>query len=88
MTTSVSYKNWTLGMNFDWRSGGQFVSQTHRYGESDMHTTRWLDKLHNLSDVGDIPTYLKENQDEFLSPEGEFYVLVGGPTAEDVGFPV
>jgi len=88
MTTSVSYKNWSLGMNFDWRSGGQFVSQTHRYGESDMHTERWLDKLHDLSDVGDIPTYLKDNQDQFLSPDGEFYVLVGGPTAEQGGFPV
>ena len=88
MTTSVSYKNWSLGMNFDWRSGGQFVSQTHRYGESDMHTQRWLDKLHNLSDVGDIPEYLRDNQDEFLSPDGEFFVLVGGPTAEEGGFPV
>src|SRR5690606_17126368 len=33
MTTSISYKNWSLSMNFDWRAGGQFVSQTHRYGE-------------------------------------------------------
>ncbi len=88
MTTSVSYKNWTLGMVFDWRSGGQFVSQTHRYGESDMHTQRWLDKMHNLSDVGDIPAYILDNQDEFLSPDGEFFVVVGGPTAEEGGFPV
>ena len=88
MTTSASYKNWTLSMNFDWRKGGQFVSQTHRYGESDMHTQRWLDKLHNFSDVGDLPTYLKDNADQYLSPDGEFYVLVGGPTAEDGGFPV
>lgn len=88
MTTSASYKNWTLSMNFDWRKGGQFVSQTHRYGESDMHTQRWLDKLHDLSDVGDIPTYLKDNADQFLSPDGEFYVLVGGPTAAEGGFPV
>ncbi|MFC4094284.1 SusC/RagA family TonB-linked outer membrane protein [Euzebyella saccharophila] len=88
MTTSASYKNWTLSMNFDWRKGGQFVSQTHRYGESDMHTQRWLDKLHNFSDVGDLPSYLKENADQYLSPDGEFYVLVGGPTAADGGFPV
>ncbi|WP_149275311.1 SusC/RagA family TonB-linked outer membrane protein [Pareuzebyella sediminis] len=88
MTTSASYKNWSISMNFDWRKGGQFVSQTHRYGESDMHTQRWLDKLHNFNSVGDIPAYLRENADEFLSPDGEFYVLVGGPTAEDGGFPV
>ena len=73
-------------MNFDWRKGGQFVSQTHRYGESDMHTQRWLDKMHNFSNVGDVPTYLKEHADEYLSPDGEFFVLVGGPTAADGGY--
>lgn len=88
MTTSISYKNWSLSMNLDWRKGGQFVSQTHRYGESDMHTQRWLDRLHNFNDVGDIPTYLRENAEQYLSEDGEFYVLVGGPTAEDGGFPV
>ena len=88
MTTSVAYKNWSLSMNFDWRNGGQFVSQTYRYGESDMHTQRWLDKLHNFSNVGDVPTYLKDHADQYLSPDGEFYVLVGGPTAADGGYPV
>lgn len=88
MTTSASYKNWSISMNFDWRKGGQFVSQTHRYGESDMHTQGWLDRLHNFSDVGDLPTYLKNNADKYLSENGEFYVLVGGPTAADGGFPV
>ncbi len=88
MTTSASYKNWSITMNFDWRKGGQFVSQTHRYGESDMHTQRWLDKLHNFNDVGDLPTFLKNNADKYLSENGEFYVLVGGPTAAEGGFPV
>lgn len=87
MTTSASYKNWSISMNFDWRKGGQFVSQTHRYGESDMHTQRWLDKLHNFSNVGDVPTYLKNNADKYLSENGEFYVLVGGATAETGGYP-
>ncbi len=86
MTTSVSYKNWSLSMNFDWRKGGQFVSQTHRYGESDMHTQRWLDKMHNFSNIADLPAYLKEHADEYLSPDGEFFVLVGGPTAADGGY--
>ncbi len=88
MTTSASYKNWSISMNFDWRKGGQFVSQTHRYGESDMHTQRWLDGLHNFSGVGDVPTFLKDNADQYLSEDGEFYVLVGGPTAEAGGYPV
>ena len=88
LQTSIQYKNWNLSMNFDWRKGGQFVSQTHRYGESDLQTTRWLDKVYDLSDVGDIPTYIKDNADVFLSEDGDFYPLVGGPTAEYGGFPV
>ncbi|WP_222942314.1 SusC/RagA family TonB-linked outer membrane protein [Arenibacter arenosicollis] len=88
MTTSASYKNWSISMNFDWRKGGQFVSQTYRYGESDMHTQRWLDGLHDFSDVGDVPTYIKNNAGQYLSEDGEFYVLVGGPTADAGGYPV
>tara|TARA_R110001583_G_scaffold189686_1_gene353323 strand:- start:2249 stop:3628 length:1380 start_codon:yes stop_codon:yes gene_type:complete len=88
LQTSLQYKNWNLSMNFDWRKGGQFVSQTMRYYESDLQTTRWLNKVYNLSDVGDIPTYIRDNADVFLSPDGDFYPLVGGPTAEDGGFPV
>lgn len=87
LQTSVRYKNWNLSMNFDWRKGGQFVSQTYRYSESDLQTSRWLDKVHDLSDIDDIPAYIKENADTFLSPNGEFYPLVGGPTAEYGGFP-
>lgn len=82
MTTSISYKNFTLSMNFDWRKGGQFVSQTYRYNESDMRTQRWLDKLVDLSGVDDVPGFLRANADQYLSPDGDFYVLVGGPTAE------
>lgn len=88
LQTSVKYKNWNLSLNFDWRKGGQFVSQTYRYAESNLATTRWLDKVHDLSDVSDIPAYIKENADVFLSPNGEFYPLIGGPTAEYGGFPV
>ena len=84
LQTAVSYKRFTLSASLDWRIGGQFVSQTFRYGESDLHTQRWVDKVHDLSNVSDVPAYLKENADEYLSPDGEFFVLVGGPT-EDLG---
>ncbi|XOV94096.1 MAG: SusC/RagA family TonB-linked outer membrane protein [Bacteroidota bacterium] len=82
MQTSINYKRFTLSASFDWRKGGQFVSQTLRYGESDLHTKRWLDKVHDLSGVENIPQYLKDHADQFLSPDGEFFVLVGGPSAE------
>ena len=86
LQTSLSYKRFTLSANFDWRIGGQFVSQTMRYGESDLHTKRWLDRTLNLSDVNDIPSYLKDHADQYLSPDGMFYVLVGGPTEKYGGF--
>ena len=87
MQTSLNYKKWTISAVLDWRVGGQFVSQTFRYGESDLHTQRWLDKCLDLSGVSDIPAYLKEHADEYLSPDGEFFVIVGGPTAEYGGLP-
>ena len=82
MQSLVSYKRFTLSFNLDWRIGGQFVSQTFRYAESDLHTQRWLDKVHNFNNISDLPTYLKEHADQYLLPGGEFYVLVGGPTKE------
>jgi hypothetical protein len=47
MQTSLSYKGFSLNMTFDWRSGGDFVSQTYRYGESDLKSQRFLDNLIN-----------------------------------------
>ena len=86
LQTSLSYSRFTLSANFDWRIGGQFVSQTLRYGESDLHSQRWLDRTLKLNDVEDIPAYLKEHADKYLSPDGMFYVVVGGPTAGTGGF--
>jgi TonB-linked SusC/RagA family outer membrane protein len=87
MQTSLSYKKWTLIASFDWRKGGDFISQTYRYGESDMHTQRWIDctvKINNMSGE-EMAQYLKDNADKYLSPDGEFFVVVGGPTKETGG---
>ena len=85
MQTSLSYKKWTLSASLDWRKGGQFVSQTLRYGESDLHTQRWIDRTVKINDVADMPAYLKAHADQYLSPDGEFFVVVGGPTQETGG---
>jgi len=87
MLTSLKFKNWNLSMLFDWRKGGQFVSQTYRYYESDLQGDRWLERTHDLSGVGDIPAYILANQDQYLSENGESLQIVGGPTAELGGFP-
>ncbi len=84
MQTSLRYKNWTLSASLDWRVGGQFISQTFRYGESDLHSQRWIDrtlKLNNMTGA-EMAQYLKDHADQYLSPNGEFFVVVGGPTAE------
>ncbi len=86
MQTSLTYKRFVLNMSIDWRKGGQFVSQTLRYGESDLHTERWFNKVHNFSNIDNIPQYLKDHADQYLLPGGEFFVLIGGPTAERGGF--
>jgi TonB-linked SusC/RagA family outer membrane protein len=85
MQTSLSYKKWSLSASFDWRKGGQFVSQTLRYGESDLHTQRWIDRTVKTNGITDVPAFLKANADKYLSPDGEFFVVVGGPTLETGG---
>ncbi len=60
---SLSYKAFSLNLSFDWRNGGDFVSQTYRYGESDLKTSRFLDNLINPNGLtGDaLVNYLKSN---------------------------
>ncbi|MGD9555834.1 MAG: SusC/RagA family TonB-linked outer membrane protein [Mangrovibacterium sp.] len=84
--TTLTYKKWSLSASLDWRKGGQFVSQTLRYGESDLHTQRWIDRTVKVNDMDDVGGYIKANADKYLSPDGMFFVVVGGPTAETGGF--
>lgn len=86
LQSSVSYKAFTLNLSFDWRSGGDFVSQTYRYGESDLKTQRFLDLLINPGNMtGDqLRDYLVNND---LVVVKDHFNIVGGPTAEYGGFP-
>ena len=87
MQTSLSYKAFTLNLAFEWRNGGDFVSQTYRYGESDMKTQRFLDNLINPGNrSGDeLRDYLVDNN--LVVVDGNKFNIVGGPTAEYGGFP-
>ncbi|HEY9488638.1 MAG TPA: SusC/RagA family TonB-linked outer membrane protein [Chryseosolibacter sp.] len=86
LQSSVSYKAFTLNLAFDWRNGGDFVSQTYRYGESDLKTQRWLDLLINPGNMsGDaLRDYLVDND---LVRVKDHFNIVGGPTAAYGGFP-
>ena len=89
MQTSLSYKNWSLNMTFDWRSGGDFVSQTYRYSESDLKSQRFLDNLINPGKMtGDVlRNYLVANQETMIKVNGNQFHIVGGPTKEYGGYP-
>ncbi|WP_373330783.1 SusC/RagA family TonB-linked outer membrane protein [Salmonirosea aquatica] len=86
---ALSYKAFTLNMSFDWRNGGDFVSQTYRYAESDLKTQRFLDNLINPNGLtGDaLVSYLKANADELIKVNGNHFNIVGGPTEEYGGYP-
>lgn len=90
LQSSISYKNFSLNMTFDWRSGGQYVSQTYRYQTEGANTQTWLDELVHPGDLGGAPSqelrdWVVENADELLL--GDRLRPVGGPTPEYGGFP-
>ncbi len=86
MQTSLSYKAFSLSASLDWRSGGQFVSQTLRYNESDLQTERFMNSLLHWRDVvgsrEDLPQWLKDHESEWIT---NGYHIVGGPDQEHGG---
>lgn len=88
MQARLSYKQFSLTLSFDWRSGGQFVSQTFRYAESDLKTQRFLDGLIDPDDrSGDeLRNWLVNHEDKYIKVHGNQFNIVGGPTAKYGGF--
>lgn len=90
LQSSLSYKNFTLSMTFDWRSGGQYVSQTSHYFNENVITQTWLDELVHPGDLGGAPSqelrdWVVANEDQLLL--SDYLRPVGGPTPEYGGFP-
>jgi len=90
MQSVLSWKNFSLNMTFDWRSGGQYVSQTYRYLSESVSTQTWLDELVNPGELGGGPSdelreWVIANEDELLLSDR--LRPVGGPTPEYGGFP-
>ncbi len=85
LQTSVSYKQFTLSMLFDWRKGGQFVSQTHRYMSEWKNSQDWLDQLiHPGNRTGqELSDWLVANAATHIT---DGFNVVGGPTPEYGGF--
>jgi len=89
MQTSVSYKGFSLSVSLDWRNGGDFVSQTYRYGEENGQSQLFLDKLYNPNGLTGkaLRDYLVANQDKMVLINGNNFPLVGGPTPDYGGYP-
>jgi hypothetical protein len=84
LQTSISYKGFTLTASLDWRNGGQFISQTYRYTESDLHSQRFLDNtIKYFGAKADLPQYLKDHAAQDIT---DGINIVGGPTKELGGF--
>ena len=90
LQSALSFKNFTLSMTFDWRSGGQYVSQTYHYMTENVATQTWLDELVHPGDLGGgasqaLRDWVVENEDQLLL--GDDLRPVGGPTPDYGGFP-
>lgn len=84
LQTTLTYKAFTLTASVDWRNGGDFISQTYRYTESDLHSQRFLDNTIKYNGPKDgLPQYLKDNAAKFIT---DGINIVGGPTEELGGF--
>lgn len=87
--TSVHFKGFNLSMSFDWRNGGDFVSQTYRYSEEHGRSQLFLDKIINPGDLAgrELRDHLVANQDRMILQNGNNFPLVGGHGPYDNGFP-
>ncbi|UBM57184.1 SusC/RagA family TonB-linked outer membrane protein [Marinilongibacter aquaticus] len=84
MQTALRYKSFSLSASLDWRQGGDFVSQTYRYAESDWATQRQLDDIINPNTInGSIAEYLKSNAESLIVNQT---TRVGGPTPASGGY--
>lgn len=88
LQSSFSYKNFTLNMTFDWRSGGQYMSQTSRYMVEDGGGQQLLNNIINpgITEVGpELKQWVLDNADELIFAEDKFTPIGGTPG--NGGFP-
>ncbi len=90
LQTSITYKNFTLSMTFDWRSGGQYVSQTWRYLTEGVVSNTWLNQLVTPPEgLGGGPSqalrdWVVANADKLIYTDNPR--PVGGPTPDFGGY--
>ncbi|SIN80668.1 SusC/RagA family TonB-linked outer membrane protein [Algoriphagus halophilus] len=88
LQTTLNIKNFVIGASIDWRQGGEFMSFTYRYGESDWKSQRQLDNLipGSLYSTDELIEMMKANPEKYIIPTAGNYPRVGGHTAETGGY--
>ncbi|WP_220628095.1 SusC/RagA family TonB-linked outer membrane protein [Confluentibacter sediminis] len=79
LQTRLSYKNLTLNLTFDWRSGGQYVSDTSRRLADEGISQDLLNNLVNpgISGAGpELRQWVLDHADQFIY--GENFQYIGG----------
>jgi TonB-linked SusC/RagA family outer membrane protein len=89
LQTSLTYKNISLSMSFDWRNGGQFISQTYRYGTEDFRSSL---QFKQFVDIGsrsgkELRDWLVANADKYIIVKDGNFPRVGWPTPERASYP-
>lgn len=89
LQSTLTWKRWSLGLSFDWRNGGEFMSFTYRYGESDWKGQRQIDNLipGNLS-KDELVNLLKSDPEKYIIPQNGNFPRVGGHTEATGGLPL
>lgn len=87
--SSISYKQFSVSFTLDWRNGGDFVSQTYRYGEEFGESELFYGHLFNPGGMGgqQLRDYLVAHADKLIRNTGNNFPLVGGPAPEYNGYP-
>lgn len=80
ISPNIEYKNFSLTAVFDWRSGGEFYSETLRQGKNDGRFPESINGSVDYDPNVDIAQQIKANPDKYLNE------WVGGRTAEYGGF--
>src|SRR5690554_5858465 len=90
LQNSFSWKNLNLSFTMDWRHGGHFVSQTHRYGMSNGQSALPMQRMFDagLMTGKELADYLKANADELIKGGNGFNTMIGWPTPEKRSFPI
>lgn len=88
--TSLSYGRFVLAASIDTRIGGDFMSFTYRYAESDWKSGRQMDQLipGGLYSQEELIALLKSNPGKYIIPQNGRFPRVGGYEAAAGGLPV